>query len=157
MGLKVLLGHEIISKSTLGGNSASTTSRRRGEEEVYVRKSESSNGDSGRTDEDEVHDITTLLVNVEVSICCLDGGGDAGSSHGGGSESEGGSCGEESGGEGEELHLDVCLRKLVEQFSTGCFLARIAEGCFFLVERTQPPHTSLKNRFGTDGPTNRIC
>eukprot|EP01083_Nonionella_stella_P195570 720317_1 len=131
LGCKVISGNEIISKSILGGDSSSSASGRRWEEEVNVWKSKSSNGDSsssasGRrweeevnvwkskssngdssgTYKNEIHDITTLLVNVKLISGSVERGGYTVGSHRGGGESEYIGGGEKSGGEGKELHVE---------------------------------------------------
>lgn len=61
---KVLLGHKVVTKGVLGGNSTSATAGSRGKEEVDVGDGEASDGYSGGTDEDQVHQVTAVLVNV---------------------------------------------------------------------------------------------
>eukprot|EP01083_Nonionella_stella_P195569 720314_1 len=106
LGCKVISGNEIISKSILGGDSSSSASGRRWEEEVNVWKSKSSNGDSSGTYKNEIHDITTLLVDVKLIGSSVHGSGNTVGSHWGGGETESGSSGEKGGGECEKLHVD---------------------------------------------------
>jgi hypothetical protein len=68
VGGEVILLKQIISKSILGGDSSSSTSGTRGDEEEDVRNSKSSNGNGGRADEDQVHEVSAVLVNVEFTL-----------------------------------------------------------------------------------------
>merc|ERR1719203_602219 len=78
VGGKVLLLVEVVSKGILGGDSAVSTSGARGEEEEDVGNGKASNGHGGGADEDEVHEVPAVLVDVELAL----GGGHAHGSNG---------------------------------------------------------------------------
>ena len=63
---KVVSSHEVVSKRVLGGDSSSSATGTWWEEEEDVWDSESCNGDSCGSDEDEVHYVTTFLVDVKL-------------------------------------------------------------------------------------------
>jgi len=65
---QVGLFSELISKGILGGGSASSASSTRGEEEEDVGNGKSTDSDGSRTHEDQVHDVSALLVNVKLSL-----------------------------------------------------------------------------------------
>jgi hypothetical protein len=105
---QVFLLQNFISKGILRGSSTRSTSGARGVEEEDVGNGKASNGDGGRADEDQVHEVSTLLVDVVFTLC----GGHAHGSDGGAAmvniyagRGEGSRGADESGGkEREELH-----------------------------------------------------
>ena len=107
VSLKVRLGEKVGTEGILGGNSTISSSAARGDEEEDVRNGKSSNSNGSRTDKDEVHEVTTVLVNVG----SLRGGveGNSAAAEGGRlSRSEGrGRSGEGSNEGTEELHFFV--------------------------------------------------
>ena len=65
---KVFLGKDFISEGILGGGSAFSTSSTWRDKEKDVWDGKSSNGHGGRSNEDQVHEVSTVLVNVEFSL-----------------------------------------------------------------------------------------
>ena len=93
---KVVLGVKVITKGVLGGDAASSATGARGDEEGDVGDGKSTDGNGGRADEDKVHEVTTVLVDVElvgglghVEADGRTGGGDLGRGEGGGGAGEG--------------------------------------------------------------------
>eukprot|EP01083_Nonionella_stella_P002707 7775_1 len=114
---KVVLLNDLISKGILGGGSATSTSSSRGKEEEYVRDSKSSNSDSSRSDEDQVHEVSAVLVNVKFTLSGVHAHGngratlldiDGGRGEGGGGADEGG------GKDGEKLHSECIFLLMTE-------------------------------------------
>mmetsp|Transcript_2988 Transcript_2988/g.8669 ORF Transcript_2988/g.8669 Transcript_2988/m.8669 type:complete len:226 (+) Transcript_2988:172-849(+) len=98
---KVVLGEKVVAKGVLGGDAASSAAGARGEEEGDVGDGKSADGNCGTSDKDQVHEVTTVLVDVElvgglghVKADGRAGGGNLSRGKGGGGASEGG---EESG------------------------------------------------------------
>ena len=98
---KVLLGEKVVAKGVLGGDAASSATGARGDEEGDVGDGKSADGYRGTSDEDQVHEVTTVLVDVElvgglghIEADGRAGGGDLRRGKGGGGADEGG---EESG------------------------------------------------------------
>mmetsp|Transcript_2302 Transcript_2302/g.6074 ORF Transcript_2302/g.6074 Transcript_2302/m.6074 type:complete len:232 (-) Transcript_2302:62-757(-) len=112
LGRKIFASDDIISKGILGRNTTGATSRTRGHEEGDVRDSKPTDGNRRRSDQDQVHEHTTVHVNV-VFISGL--GHVEGDSIGPGGQrgrGESSSRAEEGGGaDGQELHLDFVLTK----------------------------------------------
>ena len=98
---KVVLGEKIVTKGVLGGDAASSATGARGNEEGDVGDGKSADGYRGASDEDQVHEVTTVLVDVILvgGLGHIEADGRAGSGNlcrgkGGGGADEGG---EESG------------------------------------------------------------
>jgi len=108
LACQVFLLQDFISKGILGRSSTTSTSGARRNEEEDVGNGKASNGHGGRADEDQVHEVSTLLVDVVFTLC----GGHAHGSDGGAAmlniyagRGEGSRGADESGGkEREELH-----------------------------------------------------
>ena len=77
---QVSLLEEFVSKGILGRDSAVSTSGARGEEEKDVWNSKSTDRHGGRSDEDQVHKVSAVCVDVEFAV---------GSGHADGSDSRG--------------------------------------------------------------------
>jgi len=77
---QVSLLEKLISKGILGRDSAVSTSGARGEEEKNVWNSKSTDRHGGRSDEDQVHKVSAVCVDVKFTI---------GSRHADGSDSRG--------------------------------------------------------------------
>merc|ERR1719183_1133910 len=98
---KVVLGEKVVTKGVLGGDAASSATGARGNEEGDVGDGKSADGYRGASDEDQVHEVTTVLIDVELVGCLghIEADSRAGSRNlcrgkGGGGADEGG---EESG------------------------------------------------------------
>merc|ERR1719183_2175360 len=98
---KVVLGEKVVTKGVLGGDAASSATGARGNEEGDVGDGKSADGYRGASNEDQVHEVTTVLIDVELvgGLGHIEADGRAGSGNlrrgkGGGGADEGG---EESG------------------------------------------------------------
>jgi len=101
---KVILGEKVITEGVLGGDTPTSAAGTRGDEEGNVGDGKSSDGNSRGTDEDEVHEVTTVLVDVELigRLGHVKADGPVGGGHWGRGESGGGA--EEGGEESGDLH-----------------------------------------------------
>ncbi len=119
LGRHIFLHQNFISKGILGRSSAGPAPRARGDEEENVGNGEASNGHGGGSDEDQVHEVPTLLIDVVFAL----GGGharggdgdaallniDAGGGEGGGGADKG------RGKEREELHGSIVHTRRSEE------------------------------------------